>query len=327
MSKAKTPARTVRASEAPPPVITGKGKGSETVRRVPIKDIVADFGWNARSIGFENSSGLEPIEHGQDWPDFLSSIREDGQQDPCDVRPLKGGKFGLVAGFRRFLAVLTIAKEKGDKNATLLCVVREMTDAQARLRNAVENLGRDDLSVPDAAWAAKLAKDAAKAEGAYKDDKSLAAQLAKSQSVVQKYLQCAEHLKPAVMQAWRQSKAPLTLLEAMSVSKMPHDEQEAEFRRLEQARIAPAAATKASTPEKKAKEGALKFGRLLGKMVRVGALDDFNGETFDWNHWTPLVVEVPGQKQPTSAQWKKAAKEAENAFKAENAPAEQETGT
>lgn len=326
MATKKASTRSARTPSVPP--VAMSGKGTEVVKRIPLADIVADFQWNARSVGFENTSGLEPIEHGQDWADFVASIETEGQQDPCDVRPLKNGKFGLVAGFRRFLAVKTVAETRKDKAPTLLCVVRAMTDAQARMRNAVENLGRDDLSVPDAAWAAKLAKDAAKAEGAYKDDKSLAAQLGKSQGVIQKYLQCAEHLKPSVMQAWRQSKSPLTLLECIAVAKLPHDEQEAKFRELEQARIAPAGAGKQATPAKKAADGAVKFGRMLGKLARVGALgEDFPFGEFDWNHWIPLLVEVSGNKQPTTSQWRTAAKFASEAFTKEKGEESSEAAT
>jgi ParB family transcriptional regulator, chromosome partitioning protein len=72
--------------------------------------------------------------------ELASSIREHGILQPLVVRILVGSQHEIVAGERRWRAAKLAGLE------SVPCVVRELTDHQARLVNATENLAREDLN-------------------------------------------------------------------------------------------------------------------------------------------------------------------------------------
>ncbi|WP_034388862.1 ParB/RepB/Spo0J family partition protein [Deinococcus sp. YIM 77859] len=73
--------------------------------------------------------------------ELAHSIREQGVLQPLLVRPLGNGRYEIVAGERRWRA----AQMAGLTEVPVL--LRELTDAQAQLAAAVENLQREDLNV------------------------------------------------------------------------------------------------------------------------------------------------------------------------------------
>lgn len=77
-------------------------------------------------------------------PDYINelanSIKEQGLLQPILLR-VKGERFELIAGHRRLLAVKTIGLIE------IEAIAKEMTDEQALLARAVENLQRVDLTV------------------------------------------------------------------------------------------------------------------------------------------------------------------------------------
>jgi ParB family transcriptional regulator, chromosome partitioning protein len=72
--------------------------------------------------------------------ELASSIREHGVLQPLVVRILTNGQHEIVAGERRWRAAKLAGLE------SVPCVIRELTDHQARLVNATENLAREDLN-------------------------------------------------------------------------------------------------------------------------------------------------------------------------------------
>jgi ParB family transcriptional regulator, chromosome partitioning protein len=72
--------------------------------------------------------------------ELAASIREHGVLQPLVVRILASGQREIVAGERRWRAAKLAGLE------TVPCVIRELTDHQARLVNANENLAREDLN-------------------------------------------------------------------------------------------------------------------------------------------------------------------------------------
>jgi len=73
--------------------------------------------------------------------ELARSVREQGILQPLLVRPLAGGRYEIVAGERRWRA----AQLAGLAEVPVL--LRDLTDAQAQLAAAVENLQREDLNV------------------------------------------------------------------------------------------------------------------------------------------------------------------------------------
>ena len=81
------------------------------------------------------------------------SVREQGIVQPVLVRPLRGGRYELVAGERRWRA----AQRAG--LATVPAVVREADDRESLLLALVENVAREDLSSIDEARAYAALQD------------------------------------------------------------------------------------------------------------------------------------------------------------------------
>jgi len=76
-----------------------------------------------------------------DISDILPSIRENGIHQTLLVRP-EGDGFGIVAGRRRYYALLKVAEETG-KNLKVPCgVLGTDDDAVAIEASLIENLGR-----------------------------------------------------------------------------------------------------------------------------------------------------------------------------------------
>lgn len=73
--------------------------------------------------------------------ELARSVREQGILQPLLVRPLGNGRYEIVAGERRWRA----ARLAGLTEVPVL--LRDLTDAQAQLAAAVENLQREDLNV------------------------------------------------------------------------------------------------------------------------------------------------------------------------------------
>ena len=120
--------------------MSSKTEVAGNILAAPLTQIDADPNWNARS-GWSKGGDAEHT-----YAELLASIKEKGQQDPCDVIKV-GGRFKLVAGFRRHAAVT----EAGIK--TLLIRPRDYDMAEARLRNLTENSEKDALRGSDTNWA------------------------------------------------------------------------------------------------------------------------------------------------------------------------------
>lgn len=110
---------------------------------VAVKDIQSDDAWNPRrdyGEEVENDSGFGAMD------DLKKSIQKQGLLQPIVVRPLGADddgveSFALVAGFRRFRAVLEIGM------ATVPATVIDAgSDAEALVVNITENVQRKTLS-------------------------------------------------------------------------------------------------------------------------------------------------------------------------------------
>lgn len=77
--------------------------------------------------------------------ELAASIREQGVISPIVVRPIKGGKFEIIAGERRFRAS-KIAQRK-----TVPAIVRRVQDKDALAMALIENMQREDLNAMEEA--------------------------------------------------------------------------------------------------------------------------------------------------------------------------------
>jgi ParB/RepB/Spo0J family partition protein len=74
-------------------------------------------------------------------PNFVEDVKDNGVQNPLLVRPLKDGKYGVVAGSRRFNASID------GQRKTVPCIIEEMDDLTALGQSFRENAMRKEVSV------------------------------------------------------------------------------------------------------------------------------------------------------------------------------------
>ena len=110
---------------------------------VPYDNIVADHTFNVR----KQEDGKYP-----DVRSLVADIRVNGLLSPLTVRPGPGGKYLLVAGFRRLQALQELREGRSCPSAlknAVPCVIKEYDDLQAYLVNLTENLSREDIDMFD----------------------------------------------------------------------------------------------------------------------------------------------------------------------------------
>lgn len=100
-----------------------------TITKIPASQISADEEFNCRGK-------IAPI----DVHELAQDIKRQGLISPIIVRRLGDG-YSVVAGFRRFKACLMVGL------AEIPCIVRELTEADARVLNLTENLQRKSLNM------------------------------------------------------------------------------------------------------------------------------------------------------------------------------------
>lgn len=287
---------------------------------IPLKDIVADFGWNARSGDFKADTGGKDEEH--NFGDLVKSMKMRGQDTPVVVRS-KGKKFSLTAGFRRYAALMQIAEETKNPNLTIKAVVKEQTDAAARAENIVENTARDDLKGPDLAWAAHQLYVLEKTNGTELTDSALAEMVGKSQPYISKLLRIMKGVTTKVTDAWRASKVAITVNEMASLVNVAKNEQEAEFRRILESKGGASGGQGAGGGQgawlESAKKKAAAIGALLGKLEKHEKIDTA-GLSFDEHLDLCLKVNAKATSRQRTQIAKAATKAYEEALAASDAP-------
>lgn len=189
---------------------------------LPLDKIVVDPKENARlSIASGDSS-----EDRHDFDLLVDGIRAKGQDTPVMVRPVKGGKYELVAGYRRVAAIAKIAETDGVKAPTVKAIVRDMSDDEKYSLNMRENTERDNLRVPDVAFGVGRMIASQKERGTYKSTSDVARELGLSQSYVSKLEKIAGSLDSKLFKAWREERAPRPYLEVWAIAQKPKAEQD-----------------------------------------------------------------------------------------------------
>jgi len=84
--------------------------------------------------------------------ELAQNIRQQGLLQPITVRPV-GDTYEIVCGERRYRAMKNNADEDNDANATITCIVKDMTDDEAFEAMITENLQRKDVDPIEEAFA------------------------------------------------------------------------------------------------------------------------------------------------------------------------------
>lgn len=228
MAKVKPKMTTKNAPVAP--------KASKIVM-IPIEKISTKTFENSRSGKWDQPSGDTEAE--RDWASFKASFPRNGQETAVLVRPYAGNnknkkgekfEFELIVGYRRYSAIEQLADE-GLYQPVIKAEVREMTNLEARRANGVENLGREDLSPQDQAFAVFQLAQEYTAEGKEIKDNLLADELSISQAYAGRLLKIMRNLKPSITKSWRKDAIPLSVNDMLGLAEkdLPPAEQQAAY--------------------------------------------------------------------------------------------------
>lgn len=145
------------------------------------------------------------------------SLKNDGQLQAILVRPhpRREGKYEIVVGERRWRA----AGEKYGDIETLRCVVRAVSDAEARQLSLIENLKRNNLRPTETATALAALHEDVNARLQWAD---IAAAVGKTRQWVNDYVSLLE-MAPFVQEAVDGER--LTVYHARALRQLPHAQQ------------------------------------------------------------------------------------------------------
>lgn len=150
-----------------------------------------------------------------------ASIAAVGITTPVEVRDMGGGKFRLLAGFRRMAA----AKALGLKEVPVT-VLRVEDDVAERVLNLIENVQREDLTTGEIAWACYRIKKTS-AEGGKKGltDNQIADMVGKNRPTITNYIRIFEKTIREVQEGFKAGNVSIeTALQCVNMSR--EDQQE-----------------------------------------------------------------------------------------------------
>lgn len=238
---------------------------------------------DSRSDGVGNSFTelTESIDTGGGWD---ADGVHTGMREPITARPIakprkNGPTYQVVAGFRRYGAVNLLAQRDGITDASILVYVKDLTDTEALEENVFENSARDDLTGPDLAWAAYNLQQRYIADGDTISDNQVAKRMGKNQSHISRLLRIVK-AAPTVCQAWREAAAPLKLDDIERISKLPANEQEAEYEKVNKAKSGQSGPVGAGGKPllEIATKKTERIATTVGGLVRVGLVE----ANIDW---------------------------------------------
>lgn len=241
-----------------------------------LSQIHADYEWNSRSGDPAQQAAIGEESEVNEFDALRQSLKARGQDQAVTVRPRKGSKdkFDLVVGFRRFRALQLNAEEAGDKNATILAEIREMSDVEAKSLNIRENTARSQLTPPDLARSlVQLRQLHIAAKGAPTVD-GLATEVGVGRGYASRLISIEDKVKPDILKKWHEMPAAIGVGKMYDISKVDRDRQDELFEKLQPtAGRGTGGGGGAKAWLKVAEKEAKRVGTLLGNLERKGLID------------------------------------------------------
>lgn len=100
---------------------------------------------------------------GEEWDEFVASIRSHGILTPITVRPVQGGKYEILAGHNRVRGAKAAGLE------IIPAIVRDVDDVEASIIIADTNLQREEVTDLEKGWAYRNIFEAIARQGARTD--------------------------------------------------------------------------------------------------------------------------------------------------------------
>ena len=99
------------------------------------------------------------VERDESFKELLESIKDNGLLEPLLVRPNEEGRYELISGHRRKLALELLGNKEAD------CYVEELTDDEATIKMVDSNIYRNIILPSEKAFAYKMKLEAIKHQG------------------------------------------------------------------------------------------------------------------------------------------------------------------
>lgn len=203
-----------------------------TLMHVPLNKLDMSLP-NVRTGNWTVGGSKEEL-HGNSFEEIKSSIKAEGQLEPCLGRPGKNGKVQIYAGYRRVKAIQQLAQESGtEKTATVAVWVKDRSDLQVADANLIENSGRDDLQAPDLAWGVYYMQQRHLQAGTKLSDHEVADRIGKNQSYISMLLRIVKNA-PKVAKQWQENTVQLSVNTMHKISKLGKDLPVAEREEMQQ---------------------------------------------------------------------------------------------
>lgn len=99
------------------------------------------------------------VEKDESFKELLESIKDNGLLEPLLVRPTEEGRYELISGHRRKLALELLGYKEAE------CYVEELTDDEATIKMVDSNIYRNIILPSEKAFAYKMKLEAIKHQG------------------------------------------------------------------------------------------------------------------------------------------------------------------
>ena len=99
------------------------------------------------------------VERDESFKELLESIKDNGLLEPLLVRPTEEGRYELISGYRRKLALELLGYKEAE------CYVEELTDDEATIKMIDSNIYRNIILPSEKAFAYKMKLEAIKHQG------------------------------------------------------------------------------------------------------------------------------------------------------------------
>lgn len=244
---------------------------------IPSEDIFIDEQWNSRSGDWKSDDEYQTL---------IDSIKEEGIKSPLEIKPYSSPKnkcsYFLVAGFRRLIA----AKELGIKEVP--CIINDLTEIAARIRNIQENTQRANLRVQDLCYAIGSIRNSA-------TQKELSIKTGIAQSQVCKFIKIYEGLKPSIFKKWRiDLKIKIPIQDIYEIAGNPKDRQDELFQNLIIAITNNSKSLGRGSWIRLASRKVHQQGIIIGRLLRRGLVGKVETDVSQWNSDdVRVLLEVP----------------------------------
>jgi ParB-like chromosome segregation protein Spo0J len=286
----------------------------DKIVEIKLTDIHADYDWNCRTgnPAEAGDSGGEAEEN--EFKGLIESIRARGQDQAVTVKP-RGKGFFLVVGFRRYSAMQVIAE--GNKNATIKCIVKTLSDIEAKSLNIRENTARKQVSPPDLMKGLADLRDLHRKSGGAPTIDALAAEVGMGRGYASRLFKIKDNVLPKILEAWHKAPASIGVNKMEEIAKFDKPRQEEAFEAM-----LPKAG-RGSRSDKKAwlesaHNEAIRVGTFLGKLEHLKLI---NTDGLDFSKHLEHCVKVKdGDAAPTKNQREALVKEITDAWQAALTP-------